>query len=86
MKLETTSFSDCSKCGICICRCFPLRKICAGGNERHRCANRWKITRELCGFFDSNGTAAEPTDFTKASQSAIPAVVHIKTKITGKKA
>lgn len=44
-----------------------------------------KLPANYAAFFDSNGMAAEPTDFTKASQSAIPAVVHIKTKIPAKK-
>jgi Do/DeqQ family serine protease len=38
------------------------------------------------GFFDGkNGIAAESTDFTRAANAAVPAVVHIKTKIPAKK-
>lgn len=44
-----------------------------------------KLPANYAGFFDSKGNAAEPTDFTKAAESAIPAVVHIKTKIPAKK-
>jgi serine protease Do len=44
-----------------------------------------KLPANYAGFFDSKGNGAEPTDFTKASESAIPAVVHIKTKIPAKK-
>jgi Do/DeqQ family serine protease len=36
-------------------------------------------------FFEGNGTAADPIDFTKAANSAVPAVVHIKTKIPARK-
>ncbi|MFT3902237.1 MAG: trypsin-like peptidase domain-containing protein [Niabella sp.] len=43
-----------------------------------------KLPANYAGFFDKNGAAAELTDFTKASESAIPAVVHIKTKIPAK--
>ena len=44
-----------------------------------------KLPVNYASFFDSKGNAAEPTDFTKASTSAVPAVVHIKTKIPAKK-
>lgn len=44
-----------------------------------------KLPVNYASFFDNKGNAAEPTDFTKASQSAVPAVVHIKTKIPAKK-
>ena len=40
-----------------------------------------KLPANYASFFDKNGNAAEPTDFTKASETAIPAVVHIKTRI-----
>ncbi len=43
-----------------------------------------KLPVNYASFFDNKGNAAEPTDFTKASQSAVPAVVHIKTKIPAK--
>lgn len=40
----------------------------------------------FAGLLDANGNAlAAPTDFTQASQAAIPTVVHIKTKINPKK-
>lgn len=44
-----------------------------------------KLPVNYAGFFDNKNNSAEATDFTKASQSAIPAVVHIKTKIPAKK-
>ncbi|MEK7225665.1 MAG: trypsin-like peptidase domain-containing protein, partial [Bacteroidota bacterium] len=37
------------------------------------------------GFFDNAAGGGEPVDFTKASNAAVPAVVHIKTKIPAKK-
>jgi Do/DeqQ family serine protease len=37
------------------------------------------------GFFDNASGAGEPIDFTKAANAAVPAVVHIKTKIAAKK-
>lgn len=44
-----------------------------------------KMPVNYANFVDQDGKAAVPTDFTKASQSAVPAVVHIKTKIPAKK-
>jgi len=44
-----------------------------------------KVPFNYAGFFDAKGNMADPTDFTQASQTAIPAVVHIKTKIPAKK-
>ncbi|MGZ8509283.1 MAG: trypsin-like peptidase domain-containing protein [Chitinophagaceae bacterium] len=43
-----------------------------------------KLPVNYAGFFE-NGGAAEPVDFTKAANAAVPAVVHIKTKIPAKK-
>ncbi len=43
------------------------------------------IPANYAGFFDGKSTAAEPVDFTKAANTAVPAVVHIKTKIPAKK-
>ena len=37
------------------------------------------------GFFDNVANGGEPVDFTKAANAAVPAVVHIKTKIPAKK-
>jgi Do/DeqQ family serine protease len=37
------------------------------------------------GFFDGKSTTADVVDFTKAANAAVPAVVHIKTKIPAKK-
>jgi serine protease Do len=46
-----------------------------------------KLPINYAGYFDNiaGGAAAEPIDFTKAAGAAVPAVVHIKTKIPAKK-
>jgi Do/DeqQ family serine protease len=45
-----------------------------------------KLPANYAGFFEGqNGTPADPIDFTKAANSAVPAVVHIKTKVPAKK-
>lgn len=44
-----------------------------------------KIPVNYAGFFDNANGGGEPVDFTKASSAAVPAVVHIKTKIPAKK-
>jgi Do/DeqQ family serine protease len=44
-----------------------------------------KVPVNYTGFFDNVTGAAEPVDFTKASAAAVPAVVHIKTKIAARK-
>ncbi|MGZ8551317.1 MAG: S1C family serine protease, partial [Chitinophagaceae bacterium] len=43
------------------------------------------IPVNYAGFFDNIAGAADPIDFTKAANAAVPAVVHIKTKIAAKK-
>jgi Do/DeqQ family serine protease len=43
------------------------------------------IPANYAGFFDNATGAGEPIDFTKAANSAVPAVVHIKTKIPAKR-
>jgi Do/DeqQ family serine protease len=44
-----------------------------------------KVPANYAGFFDGATGAGEPVDFTKASNAAVPAVVHIKTRIPAKK-
>src|SRR6187455_1282080 len=45
-----------------------------------------KLPVNYAGFFENGtGGAADPIDFTKAASAAVPAVVHIKTKIAAKK-
>jgi len=44
-----------------------------------------KVPVNYAGFFDNVTGAGEPVDFTKAASTAVPAVVHIKTKIPAKK-
>jgi Do/DeqQ family serine protease len=46
---------------------------------------RDKMPANYAKFFENNGTAADPIDFTKAAAAAVPAVVHIKTKIPARK-
>lgn len=43
------------------------------------------VPANYAGFFDNATGAGEPIDFTKAANAAVPAVVHIKTKIPAKK-
>ena len=44
-----------------------------------------KLPVNYAGFFENVTGAAEPVDFTKAANAAVPAVVHIKTKIPARK-
>jgi len=44
-----------------------------------------KLPANYAGFFDNQKGTAEPVDFSKAANAAVPAVVHIKTKIPAKK-
>lgn len=44
-----------------------------------------KLPANYASFTDEKGNVVSPTDFTKASVSAIPAVVHIKTRIPAQK-
>lgn len=44
-----------------------------------------KLPVNYAGFYDNVTGAGEPIDFTKAASSAVPAVVHIKTKIPAKR-
>ena len=43
-----------------------------------------KIPVNYAGYYDNVSAGAEPVDFTKAASAAVPAVVHIKTKINAK--
>ncbi|MBS1654566.1 MAG: trypsin-like peptidase domain-containing protein, partial [Bacteroidetes bacterium] len=42
------------------------------------------VPANYAGFFDKGSGAGEPVDFTKAANTAVQAVVHIKTKIPAK--
>jgi len=44
-----------------------------------------KLPANYAGFFDGSGQVADPIDFTKAANAAVPTVVHIKTKIPAKR-
>lgn len=47
--------------------------------------NGEKTPANYAGFFDNGSPAGEPVDFTRAANAAVPAVVHIKTRIPAKK-
>jgi S1-C subfamily serine protease len=49
-------------------------------------SNDGKVPVNYAGFYDNATGAGDPIDFTKAANAAVPAVVHIKTKIPAKKA
>ena len=44
-----------------------------------------KLPANYAGFYDNIANTGDPIDFTKAASIAVPAVVHIKTKIPAKK-
>jgi len=48
-------------------------------------ATEGKIPVNYAGYFDNATGVGEPVDFTKAANAAVPAVVHIKTKIPARK-
>lgn len=61
-------------------------KLAPGKNAGFaQAAEEGKVPVNYAGFFDNGTGAGEPVDFTKASNAAVPAVVHIKTKIPAKK-
>src|SRR5215204_6155563 len=57
---------------------FKESEVVLGANEKGLPAN-------YAGFFDGKGNPAEGIDLTKAANAAVPAVVHIKTKIPAKR-
>ena len=44
-----------------------------------------KLPVNYAGFYDNVAEGADPVDFTKAANAAVPAVVHIKTKIAARR-
>lgn len=48
-------------------------------------ASNGNLPVNYAGFFDNANGAGEPVDFTKAANAAVPAVVHIKTRIPARK-
>lgn len=61
-------------------------KLAPGKNgELVQSTENGKVPVNYAGFYDNVAGAGEPVDFTKASNAAVPAVVHIKTKIPAKK-
>ncbi|NOT52275.1 MAG: PDZ domain-containing protein [Chitinophagaceae bacterium] len=61
-------------------------KITGKKNETFVQATDKNLPVNYAGFFDNAAdVGGEPVDFTKASSTAVPAVVHIKTKVPAKK-
>ena len=60
-------------------------KISGGKSGGFTQTSENKAPVNYAGFFDNAAGGGEPVDFTKASNAAVPAVVHIKTKIPAKK-
>ncbi|WP_121356502.1 trypsin-like peptidase domain-containing protein [Flavisolibacter nicotianae] len=79
--LLTVAISAASALGsIALYNHFSNNKVAAIGSAQNG------YPANYAGYFDGkNFTPADPIDFTKASSTAVPAVVHIKTKIPAKK-
>lgn len=79
--LLTVAISAASALGsIALYNQFSHNKVDAIGSAQNG------FPANYAGYFDGkNFTPADPIDFTKASSAAVPAVVHIKTKIPAKK-
>lgn len=79
--LLTVAISAASALGsIALYNHFSTTKVAAIGSAQNG------YPANYAGYFDGkNFTPADPIDFTKASAAAVPAVVHIKTKIPAKK-
>ncbi len=60
-------------------------KVNPGQSSFSQSINGTNIPANYAGFFDGSNGAGEPVDFTKAANSSVPAVVHIKTKIPARK-
>ena len=62
-------------------------KLTSPKDALFRSASGEKLPVNYAGYFDnvSDNGSAEPVDFVKAANAAVPAVVHIKTKIAAKK-
>src|SRR5688572_3760737 len=57
----------------------------AGKQQGITQSNEVKLPGNYAGYFDNISGIADPIDFTKAANAAVPAVVHIKTKIPAKR-
>ena len=64
---------------------FIYGKINSGKQTSFFQSSNGNLPVNYAGFFDNAAGAGEPIDFTKAANTAVPAVVHIKTKIAAKK-
>ncbi len=64
---------------------FIYGKVSRNKNTSFVQTTNGNVPVNYAGFFDNAAGAGEPIDFTKAANTAVPAVVHIKTKISAKK-
>lgn len=65
---------------------WGYQKLTGKGAELTQSATREKLPVNYAGYYDNVADkAGEPIDFTKAANIAVPAVVHIKTKIAARK-
>ncbi|MCY7310097.1 MAG: serine protease, partial [Chitinophagaceae bacterium] len=64
---------------------FIYGKVTGNKNANFSQATNGNLPVNYAGFFENGAGGGEPVDFTKAANSAVPAVVHIKTKIAAKK-
>ncbi len=60
-------------------------KVAQNNNQSFAQTIDGKVPANYAGFFDNAAGNAEPGDFTKAANAAVPAAVHIKTKIPARK-
>jgi serine protease Do len=65
---------------------WGYQKLTGKGQELTQSASREKLPVNYAGYYDNVAdNAGDPIDFTKAASTAVPAVVHIKTKIAARK-
>lgn len=64
---------------------FIYGKVNRDKNNNFVQTTNGNVPVNYAGFFDNAAGGADPIDFTKAANTAVPAVVHIKTKISAKK-
>jgi len=60
-------------------------RVATPGKTAYLQAGDTKLPVNYAGFFGNDKGTGDPIDFTKAASTAVPAVVHIKTKIPAKK-
>lgn len=64
---------------------FIYGKVTGNKNTGFTQTSNGNLPVNYAGFFENAAGGGEPVDFTKAANAAVPAVVHIKTKIAAKK-